>query len=49
MTWQDGGVVLIVGAAVYYLVRKLLWPRKPKAEPVAFVSIRQLKAKSKKP
>ena len=49
MTWQDGGVILIVGAAVYYLVRKFLLPAKPKAKPATFVSIQQLKSKSKKP
>lgn len=49
MTWQDGGVILIVGAAVYYLIRKFLLPAKPKARPATFVSIQQLKSKSKKP
>lgn len=49
MTWQDGGVILIVGAAVYYLIRKFLLPAKPKAGPATFVSIQQLKSKSKKP
>ena len=49
MTWQDGGVVLIVGAAVYYLVRKFLLPAKTKPKPATFISIEQLKSKSKKP
>ena len=49
MSWQDGGVILIVGAAAYYLVRKFLLPAKAKAKPASFVSIQQLKSKSKKP
>ena len=49
MTWQDGGVILIVGAAVYYLARKFLFPAKAKAKPAAFIPIHQLKSKSKKP
>ena len=49
MTWQDGGVIVIVGAAVYYLVRKFLLPAKAKAKAVTFVSIQQLKSNSKKP
>jgi hypothetical protein len=49
VTWQDGGVILIVGAAVYYLVRKFLLPAKPKPKPAAFISIQQIKSKSKKP
>jgi hypothetical protein len=47
VTGQDGGVILIVGAAAYYLVRKFLLPPKAKSQPVAFVSIQQLKAKSR--
>jgi len=47
VTWQDGGVILIVGAAAYYLVRKFLLPAKTRSKPVAFVSIQQLKSKSK--
>jgi hypothetical protein len=49
VTWQDVGVILVVGAAVYYLVRKFLLPAKAKSKPVAFISIEQLKSKSKKP
>jgi len=49
VTWQDGGVILIVGAAVYYLVRKFLLPAKAKSKPATFISIQQLKSKSKKP
>ena len=49
MTWQDGGVILIVGSAVYYLVRKFLLPAKAKPKPATFISIEQLKSKSKKP
>jgi hypothetical protein len=48
VTWQDGGVILIVGAAAYYLVRKFLLPPKAKSKPVAFISIQQLKSKSKR-
>jgi len=49
VTWQDGGVILVVGAAVYYLARKFLLPAKAKAKPATFISIHQLKSKSKKP
>jgi hypothetical protein len=47
VTWQDGGVALIVAAAVAYVVRKFLLPPKPAAKPVAFISLQQLKSKSK--
>jgi hypothetical protein len=47
VTWQDGGVVLIVGAAVAYVVRKFLLPAKPAAKPAAFISLQQLKSQSK--
>lgn len=48
VTWQDGGVVLIVGVAACYLVRKFLLPAKAKSATTTFVSIQQLKSKSKK-
>lgn len=48
VSWQDGGVVLVVGAAIYYLARKFFFPAKAKAKPVSFISIQQLKSKSKK-
>jgi hypothetical protein len=46
MTWQDAGTVLIVGAAVAYLVRKFLLPSKPQSRPAAFISIQQVKSSS---
>jgi hypothetical protein len=49
VTWQDAGVILIVGGAVYYLARKFLLPVKAKAKPATFISIQQLKSKGKKP
>jgi hypothetical protein len=48
VTWQDGGVIVVVAGAVYYLVRKFLLPAKPRAKPATFISIQQLKSKSKK-
>ena len=48
MTWQDGGVLLIVGAALYYVVRKFVLPKKPKGSAATFVSIQQLKSKPKR-
>lgn len=47
MTWQDVGVILIVGAAVAYLVWKFLLPRRPAANPAAFISVQQVKSRSK--
>ena len=49
MSWQDGGVIVVVGGAIYYLVRKFLLPAKAKARPATFIPIQQLKSKSKKP
>lgn len=46
MTWQDAGVVLIVGAAVAYVVRKFLLPPKPRARAATFISVQQLKSQS---
>jgi hypothetical protein len=47
VTWQEGGVTLIVGAAAWYLVRTFVFPPKPRAKPAAFISIQQLKSRSK--
>lgn len=46
MTWQDVGVVLIVGAAVAYVVRKFLLPARPRAKAATFVSVQQLRSQS---
>ena len=43
MNWQDGAVILTVGAAVVYVVRKFMAPRSG-AKPVTFISIKQLKS-----
>ena len=48
MTWQDGGVVLIVGAALAYIVRKFVLPAKPKGGAATFISIQQIKSKPKR-
>jgi hypothetical protein len=48
VTWQDGGVILIVGAALFYIVRKFVLPRKPKGTAATFISIQQLKSKPKR-
>jgi len=45
VTWQDAGVVLIVGAAVAYVIRKFLLPARPAAKSATFVSIQQLKTR----
>jgi hypothetical protein len=47
VTWQDAGVIVIVGAAVAYVVKKFLLPPKPHARPAAFISVQQIKARSK--
>jgi hypothetical protein len=49
VTWQDAGVVLIVGTAVAYVVRKFLLPAKPRSKAATFISIQQLKSRSKTP
>jgi len=42
--WQEGGVILIVGGAVYYLARKFF--AKPTARTTtSFVSLKDLKKK----
>lgn len=46
VTWQDGGVILIVGAAVAYVVRKFFLPPRAGAKPVTFISIQQIKSRS---
>jgi hypothetical protein len=46
VTWQDAGVILIVGAAVAYLVRKFLWTPKPRSTPATFITIQQVKSRS---
>lgn len=47
MSWQEVGVIVVVGAAVAYLVRKFMLPPKRGAKPVTFISIQQLKSRSK--
>lgn len=47
VTWQDAAVMLIVGAAVAYVVRKFLLPPKPRATPATFISIQQVKSRSR--
>jgi hypothetical protein len=47
VTWQDAGVILIVGAAVAYVVRKFLLPAKPRSKPATFISVQQLKSRPK--
>lgn len=48
VTWQDGGVVLIVGGALAYVIRKFM-PRKKKAgAATTFISIQQLKSGPKR-
>jgi hypothetical protein len=46
VTWQDAAVVLIVGAAVAFIVRKFLLPARPRSKPSAFISIQQLKSRN---
>lgn len=41
--WQDAGVVLIVGGAVYYLFRKLSGRTEKKKASSSFVPLSQLK------
>jgi hypothetical protein len=48
VTWQDAGVVLIVGGAIAYIVRKFILPRKPKGGATTFISIQQIKSKPKR-
>lgn len=48
MTWQDAGVVLIVGGAIAYVVRKFLLPPKPKSKAATFIPIQQIKSKPKR-
>lgn len=43
MTWQDAGVILVVGAAVAYLVRKFTVRPKRACKPDAFIGIDKLK------
>ncbi len=47
MSWQDAGVILIVGAAIAYVVRKFVLPSRPRAQAATFVSIQQVKSQSK--
>jgi hypothetical protein len=44
MTWQDAGVIIVVGSAVAYLVRKFLLPARPRARAATFISVQQLKS-----
>lgn len=41
--WQDAGVILIVGGAVYYLYRKLFGRPSKKTAPTSFVPLSQVK------
>jgi hypothetical protein len=42
--WQDAGVILVVGGAVYYLARKLLGvPGRRKAPPPTFIPLSEIK------
>jgi hypothetical protein len=47
VSWQEAGVIMVVGAAVVYVVRKLLWPARPKPGKATFIPIRQLKPGSR--
>jgi hypothetical protein len=47
VTWQDGGVIVIVGAALAYVVRKFVLPPKPSSKAATFIPIQQVKARSK--
>jgi hypothetical protein len=40
--WQEGGVILIVGGAVYYLARKFFSKPAPRTT-TSFVSLKDLK------
>jgi len=46
VSWQDGGVILIVGAAIAYVVRKFLLPPRARAKPVTFIPVQQIKSRS---
>lgn len=48
MTGQEIGVIVIVGAAVAYVLRKFVLPRKQKGGAATFVSIQQIKSKPKR-
>jgi uncharacterized membrane-anchored protein YhcB (DUF1043 family) len=43
MTWQEAGVVLIVGAAVAFLVRRLVGRRRQQKPAQTFVPIASIK------
>jgi hypothetical protein len=47
VTWQDAGVILIVGAAVAYIIRKFFLPPKPRSTPATFISVQQVKSRSR--
>jgi len=42
--WQEGGVVLVVGSAVYYLARKFFARPAPRTT-TSFVALKDLKKK----
>jgi hypothetical protein len=48
MTWQDVAVIIIVGAAVAFVVRKFMPAASRGSSPATFVSIQQLKSKPKR-
>ncbi len=44
MSWQDAGVVLIVGAAAVYLVRTFIWrPKRPTKVTTTFIPLERVK------
>ncbi|MCC7125728.1 MAG: hypothetical protein IT178_12830 [Acidobacteria bacterium] len=43
MTWQDAGVIVIVGAAVVYLVRKFTTRPPRRTMPDAFITLDKVK------
>ncbi len=45
MTWQDAGVILIVGAAFAYVIRKFMLPARPASRAATFISVQQLKSR----
>lgn len=46
--WQTVGVIVVVAAAMAYLVRKFLLPPKPRGKAATFIPIQQIKSKSKR-
>ena len=46
--WQVIGVIVIVAAAIAYLVRKFVLPPKPRGKAATFIPIQQIKSKPKR-